>query len=259
MKIMEWKGRDDLRIMAAGMAGPGTGASPKATAMMQQKPGNTQDDTADFDQQTGQQTMPGATIQDPTLTAAPYVKLLTKLGYEFQGHDSDLNGQKIGSSFTGQDGDTIMVKPDGSWTRFGPGAMRSQGKDVPSLGQQLVKGTLAEGDDANHHAALRQAGYQKIHKDGDGNQYYKHPQTGKSVHVRKDGSWGSSAGTGRGATSMRDFLGNEQLEGQDPAMMKLKMDQKNAKMGNAGGKAGGAGAGGAGPRGTRGAMGTRGV
>lgn len=258
MRISDWQPRDTLRIMAGAMVTPGAG--PKATAMTQQKPGGAsqQDDTSDFDQQTGQQTMPGATIQDPTLTAAPYVKLLTKLGYEFQGHDSDLNGQKIGSSFTGQDGDTIMVKPDGSWNRFGPGAMKSQGKDVPSLGQALVKGTLAEGDDQNHHAALRQAGYQKIHKDGQGNTYYKHPQTGKSVHVRKDGSWGSSAGTGRGASSMRDFLGNEQLEGQDPAMMKLKTDQKNAKMGNAGGKAGGGGAGPA-QRGTRGGMGTRGM
>src|SRR5580693_9347825 len=119
MRIADWQPRAELRIMAGAMVAPGGGAQPKATAMMN-KPGGPaggQDDTSDFDQQTGQQTMPGATIQDPTLTAAPYVKLLTKLGYEFQGHDQDLNGQKIGSSFTGPDGDTIMVKPDGSWTR----------------------------------------------------------------------------------------------------------------------------------------------
>ncbi len=241
-KIMEWRATDELRIMAAGM-----GMKPQ-----QGGGSNMQDDQSDFDQQTGQSTMPGATVADPSLTAAPYVRLLTKLGYEFQGHDEDLGGQKIGSSFTGQDGDTIMVKPDGSWTRFGPGAQRSQGKDVPSLGQALVKGTLAEGDDSNHHSALRQAGYQKIHKDGDGNQYYKHPQTGKTVHVTKDGRWGSSAGTGRGAGKLRDFLGNEQLEGQDPAMMQMKLKQQQLKQG-----AGKPGAGAKPQTGTRGSGGTR--
>jgi hypothetical protein len=243
-KIMEWRGPDELRIMAAGM-----GMKPQ-----QGGGSNMQDDQSDFDQQSGQTTMPGATVQDPSLAAAPYVRLLTKLGYEFQGHDEDQNGQKIGSSFTGQDGDTIMVKPDGSWNRFGPGAQKSQGKDVPALGQSLVKGTLAEGDDQNHHAALRQAGYNKIHKDSDGTTYYKHPQTGKSVHVTKDGKWGSSVGTGRGAGKLRDFLGNEQLESQDPAMMQTKLKQQQLKQG-----AGRPGAGGgAKPQtGTRGTGGTR--
>src|SRR5439155_24081309 len=117
-----------------------------------------------------------------------------------------LGGQQMGSSFQGPDGDMIMVKPDGSWTRFGPGAQRSQGKSAQDLGIGLVKDSLAQGDDKNHHSALRQAGYQKIHKGEDGTTYYKHPQTGKTVHVTKDGRWCSSSGTGRGAGKLRECL-----------------------------------------------------
>ncbi|SRR6266566_2256297 len=167
--------------------------------------------------------------QDPALTAAPYVKLLTKLGYEFQGADEDAQGQPIGQSFQGQDGDMILVKSDGSWTRFGPGAQRAQGPDVKSLGENLVRNTLQQGDDTNHHSALRQAGYQKIHKDDQGNSYYKHPQTGKTVTVGKDGRWGSSVGMGRGAGKLRDFLGNEQMEQQDPQMQRMKLQQQQMK------------------------------
>jgi hypothetical protein len=204
-----------------------------------------QDDQSDFQDQ--QQ-------QNPELTNAPYVKLLTKLGYEYQGEDQDVNGMPIGHSFNGPDGDMIMVKPDGSWNRFGPGAQKSQGKDVPSLGQNLVRDSLQQGDDQNHHAALRQAGYAKVHKDDQGNTYYKHPQTGKAVTVRKDGSWGSSVGTGRGAGKLRDFLGNEQMEGQDPNMMKMKMQQQQLKQMQQQGQQQGLGK----PPGTRGASGTRG-
>jgi len=185
---------------------------------------NMRDDQEDFqqEQQNSQQT-------DPDLKAAPYVRLLVKLGYEFQGHDQDLGGGKIGSTFQGPDGDMIMVKPDGSWVRFGPGSQRSQGPDVNSLGQQLVRGALQEGDDTNHHAALRQAGYSKIHTDAGGNTYYKHPQTGKTVHVGKDGQWGSSVGTGKGAGKLREFLGNEALDAQDPAMMQINLKKQQMK------------------------------
>lgn len=163
------------------------------------------------------------------VSSAPYIKLLTKLGYEYQGSDEDLGGGQIGSSFQGPDGDMIMVRPDGSWSRFGPGAQRSQGKSAQDLGNALVKDHLTQGDDTSHHAALRQAGYNKIHTDKDGNSYYKHPQTGKTVTVQKDGRWGSSAGTGRGAGKLRDFLGNESLENQDPAMMQTKLKQQQLK------------------------------
>jgi hypothetical protein len=172
----------------------------------------------------------GAPQQPPEVQAAPYIKLLTKLGYEYQGSDEDLDGMKIGSSFQGTDGDMILIKEDGSWMRMGPGAQNSQGKDVPSLGQALVKDSLQQGDDQNHNSALRQAGYKKIHQDTQGNSYYKHPQTGKTVHVTKDGKWGSSVGTGRGAGKLRDFLGNEQLADTDPNMMKMKMQTQQMKM-----------------------------
>ena len=238
-KLKELFALDTLRCAAGAMGYP-----------PQRGGGQTmQDDQSDFDQQ---QQDPQQT--DPDLKATPYVRLLVKLGYEFQGHDQDLGGGKIGSSFQGPDGDMILVKPDGSWARFGPGAQRSQGPDVNSLGQQLVRGALQEGDDTNHHAALRQAGYQKIHTGSDGTSYYKHPQTGKTVHVTKDGNWGSSAGTGRGAGKLREFLGNEQLEGQDPAMMQVQLKKQQMKQ-----QAGQGPGAGARPRvGTRGAGSTRG-
>ena len=181
-----------------------------------------QNDQSDF-QDPNQQQMP------EEVQAAPYIKLLTKLGYEYQGNDDELGGGRIGSSFMGPDGDMIFIKPNGGWVRMGPGAQRSQGADVPSLGQALVRDSLQQGDDENHHAALRQAGYNKIHTDSEGNHYYKHPQTGKTVHVTKDGRWGSSVGTGRGASKLRDFLGNESMESQDPAMMQMKMKQQQMK------------------------------
>lgn len=167
--------------------------------------------------------------QDPDLMAAPYVKLLTKLGYEFQGVDQDEAGAPIGQSFQGPDGDMILVKQDGSWVRFGPGAQRAQGPDVVSMGHNLVKNALQQGDDEDHHTALRQSGYQKIHQDDQGNAYYKHPQHGKSVTVRKDGKWGSSVGTGRGAGKLREFLGNEQMESEDPQMQKMKLQRDQMK------------------------------
>lgn len=240
MKINETFGLETLRCAAGAMGIP----------PMRGGGTNMQEDQQGMEPQDPQQT-------DPTLKAAPYVKLLTKLGYEFQGHDEDLGGGKIGSSFQGPDGDMIMVKPDGSWTRFGPGSQRSQGADANALGQQLVRGAMQEGDDTNHHAALRQSGYNKVHTDQSGTSYYKHPQTGSTVHVTKDGRWGHSSGTGRGAGKLREFLGNESVEQQDPQMqqMKLKSQQmkqqgdmmkKQQKFSNAG------------PRGTRGNMGTRG-
>lgn len=254
--LRDLESREKLRLFAAaGMVAPAPGAKamPKGPGA---GAGPVEDDETGLNSPEPQ--MPGSQVQDPALASAPYVRLLTKLGYEFQGHDEDVNGNKIGSSFTGQDGDTIMVKPDQSWTRFGPGAARSQGKDVPSLGQSLVKGTLAEGDDQNHHSALRQAGYQKIHKDEQGNTYYKHPQSGKSVTVRKDGSWGSSVGTGRGAGKLREFLGNEQLDSQDPQVMKTKLQQQQIKQqAGPGGRQQGPGAGARPQTGTRGVGGTR--
>lgn len=190
-----------------------------AVQQQQQQAGNDQDGM-DQDPQN---------MQDPDLTAAPYVKLLAKLGYEFQGADDDVNGQPIGQSFMGQDGDMILVKTDGSWVRLGPGQQRAQGPDVNSLGQNLVRNALQQGDDTNSHSALRQSGYVKIHQDQQGNTYYKHPQTGKTVTVGKDGRWGSSVGTGRGANKLRDFLGNEQMENEDPQMQQIKLKRQQMK------------------------------
>lgn len=242
MNVREWLSVDELRAQATGMmpagGGQGTLARPGASSMQQ-------DDT---DQQQDPQNM-----QDPDLQAAPYVKLLGKLGYEFQGADEDVNGAPIGQSFQGPDGDSIIVKTDGSWIRFGPGSQRSQGPDVNSLGQNLVRGALAQGDDTNHNAALRQAGYSKIHKDAQGNTYYKHPQSGRTVTVGKDGRWGSSAGTGRGATKLQGFLGNESMQDQDPQMQKMKMQQQQMKMQQQQQKQ----VGGPARSGTRGAPGTR--
>lgn len=189
---------------------------------------------------------------NPDLAAAPYVTLLTKLGYEYQGQDEDVNGNPIGNSFQGQDGDMILAKPDGSWVRFGPGAQRAQGPDIATMGQNLVRNAIQQGDDQNPNSALRQAGYQKIHQDPMGNSYYKHPQTGKTVTVQKDGKWGSSVGTGRGAHKLRDFLGNEQMQDQDPQMQKMKLQQQQMKqqgMQQQGGMKQ--------PGGTRGSTGTR--
>lgn len=201
-----------------------------------------------------EQAQPGGGIQQPSeVASAPYMKLLTKLGYEYQGSDEDLGGGQIGSSFQGPDGDMIMVRPDGGWVRFGPGAQRSQGKTTQDLGNALVRDSLQQGDDQNHHAALRQSGYQRIHKDKDGNVYYKHPKTGKTVHVTKDGRWGSSAGTGRGAGKLREFLGNEAMESEDPAMLQMKLKQQQLKQGTKEQQQGG----GRLTNGTRGGNGTR--
>jgi len=176
---------------------------------------------------------PGSQPQGPQMpsevSSAPYIKLLTKLGYEYQGSDEELGGNQIGSSFQGPEGDMIFVRPDGGWMRMGPGAQRSQGKTVQDLGNALVRDSLQQGDDQNPHAALRQAGYSKIHTDSQGNSYYKHPQTGATVHVTKDGRWGHSSGTGRGANKLRDFLGNEQMNNQDPQMMKMKLQTQQMK------------------------------
>ena len=221
MRIAELFAAEQLRLQAAVGMGVGNQGAPGGTS-----PGSSMNQQPDQDPMNQQSQQPE---QNPELTAAPYVKLLTKLGYEFQGADQDVSGNPIGQSFQGQDGDMIMVKPDGSWTRFGPGAQRAQGPDVNSLGQNLVRDQLQRGDDQNHHSALRQAGYQKIHKDDQGNTYYKHPQTGKTVTVGKDGRWGSSVGTGKGAGKLRDFLGNEQFEQQDPATQKMKMQQQMMK------------------------------
>lgn len=214
-----------------------------------------QDDQSDMDNSPQNQQQSGPQ-QPPEVQTAPYIKLLTKLGYEYQGSDEDLGGGQIGSSFVGQDGDMIFIKPDGSWMRMGPGAQRTQGKSTQDLGQALVKDSLQQGDDKNHHAALRQAGYNKIHTGSDGTSYYKHPQTGKSVHVKKDGSWGSSAGTGRGAGKLRDFLGNEAQEAQDPMVMQTKLKQQQLKQQSQQMKQG-QGPGGRMSNGTRGSMGTR--
>lgn len=225
-----------------------------AAQLAMQKP-NMQNDQSDLDnspqnsQQQGPQ-MPGE------VASAPYIKMLTKLGYEYQGSDEDLGGGQIGSSFAGQEGDTIYIKPDGTWSRFGPGATRSQGKSTQDLGNNLIRDTLQQGDDTNHHHALRQSGYQKIHKDKDGNQYYKHPQTGKTVHVTKDGRWGSSVGTGRGAGKLRDFLGNEQMENEDPLVQQTKLKQQELKQKGQQLKQG-QGPGGKTTNGTRGGGGTR--
>ena len=73
------------------------------------------------------------------VASAPYIKLLTKLGYEYQGSDEELSGNQIGSSFQGPDGDMIFVKPDGTWSRFGPGSQRSSGKTTQDLGNALVR------------------------------------------------------------------------------------------------------------------------
>jgi hypothetical protein len=223
MKLAEWFSAETIR--AGAMPMPNNPAGRMGTVT--QKPqGAFPQDNSDLDQnqQPGQDP-----TQDPALTAAPYVKLLTKLGYEYQGSDEDVNGQPIGQSFQGQDGDMIMVKPDSSWVRFGPGAQRSQGPDINSLGQNLVKGALSQGDDQDHHSALRQAGYNKIHKDDQGNTYYKHPQTGNTVTVTKDGKWNSSTGSGRGAGKLRGFLGDEQMQQQDPQMQKMKLQQQQMK------------------------------
>lgn len=226
-----------------------------AAQLAMQKPAM-RNDQSDLDNSPQNQQQQGQQMP-PEVSSAPYIKLLTKLGYEYQGSDEDLGGGQIGSSFQGPDGDMIMVKPDGSWTRFGPGAQRSQGKSSQDLGQALVRDSLQQGDDQNHHAALRQAGYQKVHKDADGNQYYKHPQTGKTVHVKKDGSWGSSSGTGRGAGKLRDFLGNESLENQDPAIMQQKLKQQQLKQQGDQLKQGGGAGGGRTSNGTRTGNGTR--
>lgn len=186
----------------------------------------TQNDQSDMGQDQQQQQGP----QMPSeVASAPYIKLLTKLGYEYQGSDEELGGNQIGSSFTGPDGDMIFVRPDGGWMRMGPGAQRTQGKTVQDLGNALVRDSLQQGDDQNTHAALRQSGYNKIHTDADGNSYYKHPQTGATMHVRKDGSWGHSSGTGKGANKMRDFLGNESMNNQDPQMMQMKLKTQQMK------------------------------
>jgi hypothetical protein len=225
-RIAELFASEQLRLEAAVGMGVGNQGVPGGQApgrgIGQSMPGQQQQPGQNPNQQQQPQ-------QDSDMMAAPYVKLLTKLGYEFQGADEDVNGQPIGQSFQGQDGDMILVKQDGSWVRFGPGAQRNQGPDVKSLGNDLVSNSLQQGDDKNHHSALRQAGYQKIHKDDQGNTYYKHPQSGKSVTVKKDGSWGSSQGTGRGAGKLRDFLGNEQMEQQDPQMQKMKLQQQQMK------------------------------
>jgi hypothetical protein len=207
------------------MTKPGSIAPPQGNAGPSQR--SFQNDQSDFQDQanpTAQQPQ-----QAPELTAAPYVKLLTKLGYEYQGTDQELGGMPIGHTFVGQDGDMIMVKPDGSWKRFGPGAQQSQGPDVQSLGQGLVRDSLQQGDDQNPHSALRQAGYSKIHQDQQGNTYYKHPQSGNSVTVNKAGNWQSSVGSGKGANKLRDFLGNEQMQQQDPNIQKAKMQQQQMK------------------------------
>ena len=198
----------------------------------------------------------GAPMAPPEVQAAPYIKMLTKLGYEYQGSDEDLGGGQIGTSFTGQDGDTIMIKPDGSWTRFGPGAQRSQGKSSMDLGTSLIKDSLAQGDDTNHHAALRKSGYNMIHKDAAGNKYYKHPQTGKTVTVEKSGRWASSAGSGKGAGKLGEFLGNEQMENEDPMVQQNKLKQQQLKQQGQQAKAGGGPAGRM-TNGTRGGGGTR--
>lgn len=164
------------------------------------------------------------------VASAPYIKLLTKLGYEYQGSDEELSGNQIGSSFQGPDGDMVFVKPDGSWSRFGPGNQRSQGKTTQDLGNALVRDALQQGDDQNPHAALRQAGYNKIHTDQDGNSYYKHPQTGATMTVQKNGQWGHSSGTGRGAGKMRDFLGNEKMNNEDPNMQKMKLQSQQMSL-----------------------------
>lgn len=221
-----------------------------ADMLRQQGAPRLQNDTSDFNDPNSQQQQPQ---QPPEVQAAPYIKLLTKLGYEYMGGDEDMDGMKIGSSFQGQDGDMILVKQDGSWMRMGPGQQRSQGKDVPSLGQALMKDSLQQGDDTNHNSALRQAGYVKIHGDQKGNSYYKHPQTGKTVTVGKDGRWGSSVGSGRGASKLRDFLGNESLADQDPAMAKLKMQTQEMKLKSKQQQQQGR----PGQSGTRGSMGTR--
>lgn len=185
--------------------------------------------------QDGQSDMGGNPMdnQQPTMSSevasAPYIKLLSKLGYEYQGSDEELGGNQIGSSFTGPDGDMIFVRPDGGWMRMGPGNQRTQGKSVQDLGTALVRDSLQQGDDTNHHAALRQAGYNKIHTDGEGNSYYKHAQTGATVHVTKDGRWGHSSGTGKGAGKLRDFLGNEKMNNEDPQMQQMKLKTQQMK------------------------------
>ena len=181
-----------------------------------------QSESAGGQQQSGPQ-MPSE------VASAPYIKLLTKLGYEYQGSDEELGGNQIGSSFVGPDGDMIFVRPDGGWMRMGPGAQRSQGKTVQDLGNNLVRDSLQQGDDNNPHAALRQAGYSKIHTDREGNSYYKHPKSGATMHVTKDGRWGHSSASGRGANKMRDFLGNEQMNNEDPQMMQMKLKTQQMK------------------------------
>jgi hypothetical protein len=208
------------------MAKPGNIAPPQGNSGPSQR--SFQNDQSDFDDSANPQAQQPQ--QAPELTAAPYVKLLTKLGYEYQGTDQELGGMPIGHTFAGPDGDMIMVKPDGSWKRFGPGAQSSSGADVQSLGQGLVRDSLQQGDDQNPHSALRQAGYSKIHQDQQGNTYYKHPQSGNSVTVNKAGNWQSSSGSGRGANKLRDFLGNEQENAQDPNMQKAKQQRDQQKM-----------------------------
>lgn len=221
---------DVLRCATGQMAKPGNIAPPQGNTGPSQR--SFQNDQSDFQDDSNPQNQQPQ--QAPELTAAPYVKLLTKLGYEYQGTDQEMGGMPIGHTFAGPDGDMIMVKPDGSWKRFGPGAQQSQGADVQSLGQGLVRDSLQQGDDTNTHSALRQAGYSKIHQDQQGNAYYKHPQTGKSVTVNKSGQWQSSVGSGKGGNKLRDFLGNEQMEQQDPQMQKMKMQQQQMKQQQAG-------------------------
>jgi hypothetical protein len=225
---------------------------------------NQQNDQSDLDgpQKPNLPGKPQSGLQDTQpqmpseVQAAPYIGMLTKLGYEYQGSDEDLGGSQIGSTFMGQDGDSILIKPDGSWIRNGPGAQRSQGKSAMDLGTSLVKDSLAQGDDSNHHAALRKAGYNMIHKDAQGNKYYKHPQTGKTVTVQKNGQWGSSVGTGKGAKKLGEFLGNEQMEDQDPMVQQNKLKQQQMKQQSQQLKQG-AGPGGRMTNGTRGSNGTR--
>ncbi len=255
--LVKWFASDILRAQA----GAATMMKPKPQAMGpggNKGTGGFQQDNTDMDNQNQAAQQPGGggmgqpTPRDPSLTAAPYVKLLTKLGYEFQGHDEDNMGMPIGNTFQGPDGDMVYAKPDGSWIRFGPGANRSQGPDVNSLGQNLVRGALQQGDDQNTHGALRQAGYSKVHSDPDGNQYYKHPQSGNMVTVHKDGNWRSSVGSGRGSGKLQEFLGNEQFDAEDPNMQKMKMQKDQMKQQRQQQQGGGMG-----KPGTRGMGGTR--
>lgn len=219
------------------------------------KPSTMQQDNTDMDD--GQQ-QPMPNVQ-PTgnLQLAPYVKMLSKLGYEFKGDDEDVSGSPIGSTFQGPDGDMIIVNPDGSWQCFMQSGQKASGPDAKSLGQRLMQTTLSQSDDTNHNQALRHAGYRKFHTDSQGNNYYKHPQTGKTVTVTKDGRWNSSVGSGRGAGKLGDFLGNEQLQDQagiSQDMVRNKVMKEGMRQGNQVGNNMRPQ-----PRGTRGRPGTRGM